>query len=608
MKKKQVNLLKKVMRSPYTLLVIALYMGLSLYLSLTGDKNSLGWVGSFVGSLMVEVFGDIAWAVPLLLGYITIKELQKNKVRSEEQYRLVGLLLISATLMGSFSSGGILGNYFWETAESLFGEVVAFILLVIASAFCASPQKSQKLLLGMRRYLLNFISFGPRVGEQEEDDKNRKPRDEKLEPELEETSDNMGNGQSAGERGEPVIRSPAPRPMEERQQTEPEDPVTGQVRWGSERPSLELLENFDQTSHDTEEIRSTAERLNTALRQFQIKAKVEETVAGPMVATHFVSIQGGTKISEIERHLSDVGRHMGYPDDAVRLNLDMEGKEGKVAVEVPLRTRRNIGLRELMESTSDENASIQLPLRLGITTLGDAIRADLVEMPHLLVAGSTGSGKSIALNSMIVSLLYQASPQNLRLELIDPKMVEFSHFRGLPHLHGEVVTESDEAINVLNGLTDTMDQRYRLLNENNSRNITEYNAAKADIEMIPHIVLVIDELADLLMQEGKIAEEPIVRLAQKARAAGIHLIMATQRPTADVITGLIKTNVPARLAFRVSSNVDSRVILNQKGAESLQGKGDGLFLNPSAKGLLRLQSPMVNLDEIKRVTEFWKSR
>ena len=423
MKKKQVNLLKKVMRSPYTLLVIALYMGLSLYLSLTGDKNSLGWVGSFVGSLMVEVFGDIAWAVPLLLGYITIKELQKNKVRSEEQYRLVGLLLISATLMGSFSSGGILGNYFWETAESLFGEVVAFILLVIASAFCASPQKSQKLLLGMRRYLLNFISFGPRVGEQEEDDKNRKPSDEKLEPELEETSDNMGNGQSAGERGEPVIRSPAPRPMEERQQTEPEDPVTGQVRWGSERPSLELLENFDQTSHDTEEIRSTAERLNTALRQFQIKAKVEETVAGPMVATHFVSIQGGTKISEIERHLSDVGRHMGYPDDAVRLNLDMEGKEGKVAVEVPLRTRRNIGLRELMESTSDENASIQLPLRLGITTLGDAICADLVEMPHLLVAGSTGSGKSIALNSMIVSLLYQASPQNLRLELIDPKMV-----------------------------------------------------------------------------------------------------------------------------------------------------------------------------------------
>ena len=249
-----------------------------------------------------------------------------------------------------------------------------------------------------------------------------------------------------------------------------------------------------------------------------------------------------------------------------------------------------------------------LCLRWRLACYGPSHWLNLVEMPHLLVAGSTGSGKSIALNSMIVSLLYQASPQNLRLELIDPKMVEFSHFRGLPHLHGEVVTESDEAINVLNGLTDTMDQRYRLLNENNSRNITEYNAAKADIEMIPHIVLVIDELADLLMQEGKIAEEPIVRLAQKARAAGIHLIMATQRPTADVITGLIKTNVPARLAFRVSSNVDSRVILNQKGAESLQGKGDGLFLNPSAKGLLRLQSPMVNLDEIKRVTEFWKSR
>jgi len=232
----------------------------------------------------------------------------------------------------------------------------------------------------------------------------------------------------------------------------------------------------------------------------------------------------------------------------------------------------------------------------------------LSQMPHLLVAGSTGSGKSIALNSLLVSLLYHASPTSLRLILIDPKMVEFSHFRGLPHLDGEVITETDQAIDRLNELTEMMDERYRFLNESNSRNILEFNELEDNSNKLSHMVVVIDELADLLMQEGSIIEDPIVRLAQKARAAGIHLIMATQRPTADIITGLIKTNVPGRLAFRVSSNVDSRVILNQKGAEALQGKGDGLFLNPAAKGLTRFQAPMVSLEEIERVTDFWKSR
>jgi S-DNA-T family DNA segregation ATPase FtsK/SpoIIIE len=186
-------------------------------------------------------------------------------------------------------------------------------------------------------------------------------------------------------------------------------------------------------------------------------------------------------------------------------------------------------------------------------------------------------------------------------------MVEFSQFKTLPHLRGEVITESDDAVSSLIELTELMDNRYRIFNENNSRNILEFNETSSELEKLPNIVVVIDELADLLMQEGVAIEEPLVRLAQKARAAGIHLIVATQRPTADIITGLIKANVPARLAFRVNSRVDSHVILNQKGAESLQGKGDGLFLNPTVKGLVRLQSPMVSLDEIERVVNFWNT-
>ena len=607
--KSQVNSLKKIILSPYTLLVISLYIGLSLYLGLKGDNNSLGWMGSFVGSLMIDVFGSSAWGVPLLLGYITIKELKKNKVSNELQLRLAGLLLISATFMGSFLSGGVLGNYLWGIVVALLGEIIALFALVILFAVCASPKDSQKVLLALRRYFLSFLA-GNSIGARKEDIGNDGKRKQKaFEPEPEEEiPEDVGKRRSEDEVDKPDIKLIEPEPSEKPDEPTLVDPRPAPTQWGAERPQLDFLEEFDQINGDEEEIRDSGERLNAALRQFQIKAKVEETVLGPMVATHFVGTQRGTKISEIDRHLADVSRFIGYPDDAVRLNLDIDGREGKVAVEVPVRTRRNIGLRELIESKSIESNSFQLPLRLGITTLGSPICVDLAEMPHLLVAGSTGSGKSIALNSLIVSLLFHASPENLRLVLIDPKMVEFSHFNGLPHLHGDVITESDEAINALIELTDIMDQRYRLLNENNSRNIVEFNEVKNDFESVPQIVVVIDELADLLMQEGKIAEEPIVRLAQKARAAGIHLIMATQRPTADVITGLIKTNVPARLAFRVSSNVDSRVILNQKGAESLQGKGDGLFLNPLAKGLVRLQSPIVSLEEIGRVTEFWKSR
>lgn len=608
MRKKPISTLKKVIQSPYTLLVIALYIGLSLYLSLIGNEESLGWMGTFVGFLMIEVFGASAWGLPLLLGYIAIKELRTRKVKSGHQYRLVGLLLISASFLGSFLNGGILGNSLWEIAESLVGEITALIVLVALFIFCAFPVKSQEFFLELKRYFLSALRFSASEEEKQDRGEDDKSKNKDLEPEPdEETNRGIREGLSGREKDMPVNQPDEPKPSKENHKPDTDYPRPVLTDWGSELPSLDFLEATEQTVNDVEEIRDSAESLDKALRQFQIKAKVEETLVAPMVLTHFVKTQGGTKISEIERHLADVSRYMGLPEDVVRLNLDMEGKEGKIAVEVPLKSRRNIGLLELMQSAPGEIDSIQLPLRLGVSTLGRTICTDLTEMPHLLVAGSTGSGKSIALNSMLVSLLFNCSPAKLRLVLIDPKMVEFSHFRGLPHLHGDVITESDEAIDSLNGLTDIMDHRYRLLNESGFRNLAEYNEAENNGEDMPHIVVVIDELADLLMVEGKVAEEPIVRLAQKARAAGIHLIMATQRPTADVITGLIKTNVPARLAFRVSSNVDSRVILNQKGAEALQGKGDALFLNPAGKGLIRLQSPMVGLEEIERVTGFWKS-
>ena len=614
MRKKQKNLLHQIITSPFTLLAISLYLGVSLYNGLSGNEDSLGSVGAFLGSFMIRMLGVSAWGIPLLLGYVAVKQIKQSKVNNRDKYRLPSLLILSTILLGSKVSGGLVGNSLWEVAASSLGEVPSFIAFGALFMFFAAPSSSKKFLSDANLFFRGTLKPSQlkdekQNGVQRDGPDNWGP-DPQLSPEpnmpIKEHSPSEEVNKPADDTVKPKFTGMDPKPSTDNvDDIDKLRPVSNQ--WGGDLPKLEFLEAYETTVEDQEEIRDSAGRLDGAFRQYQIKAKVEETLVAPMVLTHLVETRGSTKISEIERHLSDVSRYMGLPENAVRLNLDMEGKEGKLAIEVPLSIRRKVGLLELMQSVISQKSHARLPLRLGLNTMGATICEDLAEMPHLLVAGSTGSGKSIALNSMLVSLLLNCSPEKLRLVLIDPKMVEFSHFRGLPHLHGDVITESDEAIDSLNGLTDIMDHRYRLLNESGFRNIAEYNEAENNGGGMPHVVVVIDELADLLMVEGKIAEEPIVRLAQKARAAGIHLIMATQRPTADVITGLIKTNVPARLAFRVSSNVDSRVILNQKGAESLQGKGDALFLNPAAKGLERLQSPMVSLEEIERVTGFWKS-
>ncbi len=316
--------------------------------------------------------------------------------------------------------------------------------------------------------------------------------------------------------------------------------------------------------------------------------------------------QAGVKISRITSLADDIALNLAKA--GVRIEAPIPGKPA-VGIEVPNDTKTSVSIRGIFESQNYANATSPLTLALGKDIAGTAMVADLCKMPHLLIAGSTGSGKSVCVNSIIISFLYRSSPEDVRLILIDPKVVELAEYNGIPHLLMPVVTEPRKAAGALGSAVAEMERRYHLFAESNVRDIKTYNkmaAVTPGVEKLPYIAIIIDELADLMMVSGKEVEDYICRIAQKARAAGMHLIVATQRPSVDVITGLIKANIPSRIAFAVSSQVDSRTILDTAGAEKLLGMGDMLFLPVGAPKPTRIQGPYVKDEEITAVLDFIK--
>lgn len=342
--------------------------------------------------------------------------------------------------------------------------------------------------------------------------------------------------------------------------------------------------------------------LEHKLKTFKINGSVERFYLGPVVTTFEFVPEASVKVSRIQSLSNDLA--LALSAHAIRIQAPIPGK-GAVGIEVPNNHREIIYLREVLESELFKNAASPLALGLGKDLVGNPFVTDLKKLPHLLVAGTTGSGKSVGVNAMILSLLYRNSPQNLRLIMIDPKQVEFSMYEDIPHLLTPIITEAEKAIIALNNLTREMERRYRLMKESKTKTIDNYNAkAKQEGgEIFPFIVVIIDELADLMMTGGKNAEAPIIRIAQMGRASGLHLIVATQRPSVDVVTGLIKTNLPAKIAFKVGTRTDSRVILDNDGAQNLLGNGDMLFA-PGGSGLLRLHAPWVSEKEIESIVEF----
>ena len=391
-------------------------------------------------------------------------------------------------------------------------------------------------------------------------------------------------------------------------------------------PSTQLLDRAldDGESLTKDELNELAVLLENKLEEFGIIAEVESVLPGPVVTRFEIQPAPGTKASKITNIAQDIARSLSV--SSVRVVEVIEGKS-VVGIEIPNTNRKMVRLTEILSSSEFKNSSSNLSLALGKDIAGEPIVVDLAKMPHLLVAGTTGSGKSVGINAMLLSLLFKSDPKDVRLILIDPKMLELSVYDGIPHLLTPVITDMTDASNGLRWCVVEMDRRYKLMSMMGVRNLAGYNKKikeaanngkqilnplKEDVEEyleeLPSIVVVVDEFADMMMLVGKKVEHLIARIAQKARAAGIHLILATQRPSVDVITGLIKANVPTRIGFQVSSKIDSRTILDQGGAEQLLGYGDMLYLPPGVGVPIRVHGAFVGDDEVHRVVNDWKSR
>ena len=374
-------------------------------------------------------------------------------------------------------------------------------------------------------------------------------------------------------------------------------------------PKLEFLQKAPKVTKKVNEaeIDQKIDDLMAKLQQFRIEGEVVRTYSGPLVTTFEFKPAPNVKVSKILGLQDDLA--MALSAETIRIQAPIPGRD-VVGIEIPNANIDTIYLREILESDIFKEAKSPLTVALGKDIVGNPFITDLKKLPHVLIAGTTGSGKSVGINAMILSLLYRNDPDQLKLMLIDPKMLEFSMYNDIPHLITPVITEPVKAIAALANMVGEMERRYKLMSESRTKNIENYNdkAKREGYEPFPFIVIVIDELADLMMNGGKEVELSIARLAQKSRACGIHLIVATQRPSVDVVTGLIKANLPSRLSYRVSQRIDSKVILDAMGAESLLGRGDGLFTPPGSTGLVRIHAPWNTEDEIDKVVEYLKDQ
>ena len=375
-------------------------------------------------------------------------------------------------------------------------------------------------------------------------------------------------------------------------------------------PKLDFLHKPPKKSkkiNEAEIDRKIGELLDK-LRQFKIEGDVYRTYSGPLVTTFEFKPAPNVKVSKIMSLQDDLA--MALSAETIRIQAPIPGRD-VVGIEIPNDSFDTIYLRDILDDKIFTNSKSPLTMAMGKDIVGNPFVTDLKRLPHLLIAGTTGSGKSVGINAMILSLLYRNDPDSLKLMLIDPKMLELSIYNDIPHLLTPVITDAQKAIAALANMVAEMERRYTLMAESRTKNIENYNekiAKKKSVERLPYIVVVIDELADLMMNGGKDVEYSIARLAQMARASGIHLIVATQRPSVDVVTGIIKANLPSRLSYRVGQRIDSKVILDALGADSLLGRGDALFTPPGANGLVRLHAPWNSEEEIEEIVEFLKEQ
>lgn len=585
----------------------------------TEIKNYAGIVGVYISSGLFFLFGVGAFLIPVILGVLGIKRFKKTDP-AWARTNITGFLILSLALPSFFSIlytkeevsektfpiAGLLGSNLSLILKEYFGIasyliIASFILLGIILSFNLSILKFIRLFSNLLKrsylYLKNKLI--------------RRRAKKKLEKKIAESNHKL-----------PVIKEEKAEKKVEVESIEEIKEKPSLVSSSYQLPPLSLLQDMeDRDSEETkEDLLSYAHALENTLANFGIEAKVVQVNKGPVVTRYELQPSSGTKVASIVSLSDDIA--LALAAYSVRIEAPIPGKQA-LGVEIPNKNRILVSIKDILSSKQYKKENSVLALALGKDISGEEVVADLGKMPHLLIAGTTGSGKSVCINCIIASLLYNAPPSELKLLLIDPKRVELSGFNGIPHLIVPVVTDPKRAAQVLSWLVAEMEERYKLLahcgfrdiesfNQNPPKelpeNIKVYSDPLNQNNKIPYIVMVIDELADLMMTSARDCEESITRIAQMARAVGIHLVIATQRPSVNVITGLIKANFPTRIAFQVSSKVDSRTILDMNGAEKLLGQGDMLYLPGGVPKPIRVQCSYISNKELESVVKFIKKQ
>lgn len=588
--------------------------------------GTAGVLGEYLSKLLSMLFGLMAYTVPVLLALIAwILFQSKPKVDEDDEEgeshpyarTYVGMILISVGM------AGLLHALYLDNGQSSFdlaskgsaggylGAIVAGPLLGALGFWAGGLIILGILLIGfMIAFNLSPIKLWQNRKEAEVENK---VQELKINSSNELVKGKIQSDEDYSEESEEIIiktdkplehkiNMPA-KPSKDDEEISAMESIILEDRRDWKLPPFDLL-NENKSKVDSGDIESNVKLIQATLSDFGINVEMGEVNVGPTVTQYTFRPEAGVKLAQIASLQSNLALALAAPQ-SLRMELPIPGK-ALVGIEVPNKTTAIVNLREVMQTSDFVNNSGNLVISLGRDVAGRPQIADLAKMPHLMIAGATNTGKSVAVNSFIVSLLYRNTPQDVKFIMVDPKRVELTPYNGIPHLLTAPIVETDKAINALKWAVNEMERRYKVVAEAHKRNITEYNE-KNELPL-PYIVIVVDELADLMAVAKQDVEATIVRLAQMARAVGIHLVLATQRPSTEVITGLIKANITARVAFKVPSQIDSRTILDSSGAEKLLGRGDMLYVSAESTKPRRIQGALITEPEVKKVVDFFKQQ
>ncbi len=587
--------------------VLTTFFFLFIFLAIFTVFSFLGTGGVPIqyNNFLTEKFGFLAIFTPFWLILTAFIFTGKSKSPFKQANIFFGFHILFLSLLGLLRQG-VVGRFFWDQLEPLLSAFPTFLAFLSASLigavilFETSIAQVFKIISSLVSALYKY-TFGKGLKVRSKPEKSRDDKD--IQYVKDEQSKSKPDDNVTGVK--PVFNS---TPKYAQQQALPLDskPKTSSDNQAWIYPTIDIFDDGEGKKADRGDVKKNAQNIEQTLDSFGIKARVVEVNGGPSVTQYAIEVAIGTKLAKIQSLSNDLAMAMAAPGGQIRIEAPIPGRS-LVGIEVPNRTPETVPIRKALDSKEFKEYKSKLTVPLGLDVSGTPRFGNISKMPHVLVAGQTGSGKSVGLNSWITTLLYRSSPDEVRLIMVDPKRVEFAAYNGIPHLLAPIITEPEKVVSALKWACEEMDRRYTHFAQVGAKNIETYQEISG-IQSMPYIIIIIDELADIILFAPSEVEDSIVRLSQKARACGMHLVLATQRPSTDVITGLIKANIPTRWSFTVSSMTDSRVILDTPGAEKLIGKGDSLYQPPDLAKPLRMQSCFVSEKEIARIVDFVKQQ